>query len=129
MSERYLYHGSGAPDILDILIRGLEPGDGRRGVSLATSVARARWWGSLKGGDVHILRLLAPPDSLLDPEDAFPADPRTDFTYLDGTISPTRLQIQADGRWQGLLDRFGFLLSEEELDSWNEHWAPVTMIS
>ena len=124
MPTRYLYHGSGAFDILDILLYGLQIGEGRNGVSLTTSRSRARWWAGLKGREVHLLRLSAPPDALLTPEDASPADPRFDFTYAHD-ISPALLQIYADGHWESLFERFGFLLSEEEAEAWQERWSGV----
>ena len=115
----YLYHGCAAPDILDVLLFGLQPGAARRGVSLTTSRSRARWWAGLKGREVHLLRLPTP--SPLHPEDAFPADPQFDFTY-PSSISPTLLQIYASGSWVSLLDCFGEALSDDELADWHGRW-------
>jgi hypothetical protein len=124
MPQRYLYHGSGASDILDVLLNGLQAREDRDGISLTTSRSRARWWGSLKDREVHLLRLKAPDQSLLIPETATPADPLFDFTYVGGTISPVQLDIYADGRWASLFDRFSEALSEDELANWQERWSP-----
>jgi hypothetical protein len=127
MPTHYLYHGSAAFDILDILMYGLQSGEGRHGVSFTTSPARARWWASLKGREVHLLRLIAPSPDQLIPEDAFPADPSKDFTYA-ADISPVRLQIYADGHWESLFDQFSVALSEEEIEAWQEKWSPTPTI-
>jgi hypothetical protein len=129
VAKRYLYHGSAAPDILDVLLDGLQAREDRAGISLTTSRARARWWASLKGREVYLLRLIAPGPATLIPEDAYPAEPEFDFTYTAGTISPILLQVYADGHWTSLLDRFGEALSEDELADWQERWSPSLAVS
>ena len=125
MPADYLYHGCAAADILDVLADGLIVGEGRSGVSLTTTAARARWWGRLKGRTVHVLRI-SPPPADLTPEDAWPADPALDFNSPT-SIPPTSIQVyDSHGRrWESLFEHYSEALSDDELAAWQARWLPA----
>ncbi len=121
VAASHLYHGC-AGDVLDVLREGLAAGDGRLGVSFTVDRRRARWWGSLKGRDVTVLRVRADRLGDLEPENAWPAEPTKDFT-AGRLISPVHLEICEDGRWVQLVLAYCHLLSQNEVETWLEKWG------
>lgn len=128
---KWVYHGSVA-DPLEVLAEGLtkderKASEGRRfGVSVTTTVDRARWWGAFKRGDVRIYRVLSSKLDRFMPETAKPADPRFDFT-TDDVIPPTVLEILDGDEWRPLVEAFSEILwyDDELRAEWEEKWGPV----
>lgn len=117
---KYLYHGTTA-DILDIFIHGLLAREDREGISVTTKPERAEFWGGLKRGPVEILRIPSDAVTTMIPENAFPADPRYDFT-VDTLISPAFIEVKIGKAWLPMIQAYGHLLEDEELAEWKEKW-------
>jgi hypothetical protein len=120
-NTKYVYHGSGVDDPLDILVNGLIARNDREGISVTTDPKRAKFWGNLKSHSAYIFQIPTNKLKTFIPENAAPADPKFDFT-TDKMIPPTLLKVKEGGKWVPIIDVWGDQLSEEELDAWKEDW-------
>ena len=115
---QYVYHGSAPDDILDILMHGLLTRNDRDGISVSTKYERAKDWAGLKRyNEVIVFRIPSKNLKRFEPENAYPADPKYDFT-TDKAISPNLLEVKEGSKWLRLIDKYSELLSDDEYKEW-----------
>jgi hypothetical protein len=131
VKKQWLYHGSRAEYLEDLLMEGLCKREDRSGISLTTTAKKARFWGNLATGGkdkIWLLRVPRPDDKMLQSEDDAGmlfelARPHEDFTYLADTLSPKGMQVYENGHWMDLLDYCAQVIIDEHYQAlWHERW-------